>query len=607
MTTENLVPEPPLPTLQRLNATIPADLDAKSIAKAWFTTFARSVEGGDVQGVAKLFVDDGFWRDMLALTWDFRTFSGLPKITQFLADRLEIARPTAFALRDDAYLGLQRPYPDIAWINLFFDFETPVGIAFGIARLIPNANDEWKAHTVYTNLEDLKGFPEKIGPLRNAATNHSRWVEDRKREVEFVDKSPVVLIVGGGQSGLEVAARLKALDVATLVVEKNPRIGDNWRNRYNALCLHDPLANWLESYAEALELNVWTSSLVVNAVQDGDLWNVRISRGDGSERTFTVKHIVFATGFGLEESIVPAYPGMDSFNGQVLHSNQYKNAADHIGKKVVVIGASTSGVQALGILEAISDFNILIPAHDICADYYENGVGGSHLISYIYQNRDYRSDVTMYQRSSTYVMTTTNGWKVVAQGVYSEGGLPTDIADRLSASFPNHVTVSLAQRRTETIAELDKDLLDALRARGFQVNLGIQGTGFRLLVWLRMGGYYLDTGASQLIADGKIKLKHGSQLERFTETGLKFEDGSELPADVVIFATGLSDLRSEIRKIVGEEVFKKVKPVWGLDPEGEMNGVWRDLGAKGLWSMLEIKAMEEGIFGDRYSAKFEND
>ncbi|KAG6872056.1 hypothetical protein C0992_009938, partial [Termitomyces sp. T32_za158] len=206
------LPEPALPTLQKLKATIPANLDAKAVAKAWFTAFTQSIEAGDPQSVAKLFVDDGYWRDMLALTWDFRTFSGLPKITQFLADRLGSVRPSAFALRDDAYLALQQPYPDLAWINLFFDFETPTGIASGIARLVPTANGEWKAHTVYTNLEDLKGFPEKIGPLRDATPNHIKWASERKKEVEFVDKSPVVLIVGGGQSGLEVAARLKALD-----------------------------------------------------------------------------------------------------------------------------------------------------------------------------------------------------------------------------------------------------------------------------------------------------------------------------------------------------------------------------------------------------------
>ncbi|KAG6914606.1 hypothetical protein DXG01_016362 [Tephrocybe rancida] len=579
----NAFPEPPLPTLQRLNATIPDDLDAKTVAKAWFAAFARSAEAGDAQAVSQLFVDDAFWRDMLALTWDFRTFSGLPKITQFLTDRLGSARPTAFTLRDDTFLGLHRPYPDIAWINLFFDFQTATGIAFGIARLIPDANGEWKAHTVFTNLEDLKNFPEKIGPLRNAAPNHGKWVDDRKKEAEFKDTSPTVLIVGGGQSGLGVAARLKALDIPTLVVEKNQRIGDNWRNRYDALCLHDPLANWLENYAETLELNVWTSSSVINAAQEGDLWNVLIKRGDGSERTFTVRHVVFATGLGSNDDDFPKLPGMDTFKGQILHSSRHKSAADHLGKKVVVVGAGTS-------------------SHDICVDYFEQGV-----------------DVTMLQRGPTYIMSTTNGWKVSMGGVYSEDGLPTHIADRLTASFPHHFNIGLAQRTTKAIAELDRDLLDSLRARGFKLTDGIQGTGFGLLARSKAGGYYLDTGASKLIADGKIKLKNGSPIASFTETGFKFEDGSELAADVVVFATGLGDSSDHIRRICGDEVSKNLKPVWGLDPEGELKGVWRDIGVKGLWLMLgnlamcrfhskhvalQIKAMEERVFGERYSAAY---
>lgn len=178
---------------------------------------------------------------MLALTWDFRTFSTLPAITQFLTDRLSTMHPTAFSLRDDAYLGLQQPFPDVAWVHMMFDFETDAGIAFGIARLVPTSDGTWKAHTVYTNLEGLKGFPEMIGPLRNPNPNHGKWEEDRRREREFEDREPTVVIIGGGQCGLDMAARLKCLSVPSLLVEKNPRIGDSWRNRYEALCLHDPV------------------------------------------------------------------------------------------------------------------------------------------------------------------------------------------------------------------------------------------------------------------------------------------------------------------------------------------------------------------------------
>ena len=239
------IPNTPLPTLDRLNATVSDDVDAKSVAKAWFDVFSTHLSSGDVQSTSQLFVQDAFWRDFLSLTWDLRTFSGLPTITKFLNDRLGSTKPRAFKLREDAYLELQRPAPDLAWINFFFDFETEIGIASGIVRLVPTANGEWKAHTVFTNLEDLKGFPEKVGPLRNYAPHHEKWADARKKEIEFVEKDPAVLIIGGGHSGLELAARLKALDVSTLVVEKNARIGDNWRNRYEALCLHGPVCEHL--------------------------------------------------------------------------------------------------------------------------------------------------------------------------------------------------------------------------------------------------------------------------------------------------------------------------------------------------------------------------
>lgn len=98
-----------------------------------------------------------------------------------------------------------------------------------------------EAHVVYTNLEGLKGYPEKIGELRNMDQVHGdEWQERRYRESNFIDSEPAVVVIGGGQAGLEIAARLKYLDVPTLVVERHLRIGDTWRKRYDALCLHNP-------------------------------------------------------------------------------------------------------------------------------------------------------------------------------------------------------------------------------------------------------------------------------------------------------------------------------------------------------------------------------
>ncbi|TFK70710.1 FAD/NAD(P)-binding domain-containing protein [Pluteus cervinus] len=433
-----------LPTLDILNATLPAEIDAIGIASTWLDTFTSRIAALDVGGITDLFIPhECWWRDILALTWDFRTFKGSSRISQFLSDRLHLTSPTNFKLRPEL-TKFHQPFPDLAWVQLIFDFETDIGLGFGIARLVPTSSGEWKAHVVFTNLEELKGHPEKTGPLRNFSPDHGQWETSRLAEKEFRDSDPTVLIIGGGHGGLVTAARLKVAGISALIVEKNETIGDNWRNRYESLCLHDPvwydhlpylpfpptwpvytpakkLAGWLQNYAEALELNVWTSSQVTKAIQDdAGKWRVTVRKPDGRDRVFVVNHLIFATGFGPSRGNLPQYPGMDKFKGQLLHSSQHKKAADHAGKKVVVIGACTS-------------------SHDICQDCYQHGV-----------------DVTMFQRSSTYVISVENRFKVAVSRLYSEAAPPTHIADRLSASFPNYMSIGLSQRSAKAIAELDK-------------------------------------------------------------------------------------------------------------------------------------------------------
>ncbi|OBZ79359.1 putative indole-3-pyruvate monooxygenase YUCCA8 [Grifola frondosa] len=594
-------PQPSLPTLDKLGVqSIPADLDVKKVASAWLQALSQHVSSNDIDGILDLFVDDPWWRDMLALTWEFRTFHGRAIVKKFLQDRLASSKFSSLKLVDAL---LETPYPDLAWIQGQFDFETDIGTGSGVFRLVPSSSGVWKGFTIYTNLESLKAFPESVGPRRNFLPNHGKWKSGRDHEKEFVESDPQVLIIGGGQSGLDVAARLKNLNVPTLVVEKNARIGDQWRYRYQALCLHDPvwydhmpylpfpptwpvytpaqkLANWLEYYAEALELNVWTSSTVTHAEQAADKkWIVTVQRGDGTERKFRVDHLIFAIGLGGGNPNIPNIPGQSEFQGQVLHSTEHKSARDHIGKKVVIIGASTS-------------------AHDIASDYVEHGV-----------------DVTMYQRDSVYVMSTKEGMPRMFGDIYWEDKYPVEVADRVNASIPIWIYKLLWQRITKDIAEADKATLDGLKKVGFKLNLGDDDAGFLTLAMRRGGGYYLDVGTSQLVIDGKIKLKSDSKLSRFTKTGLLFEDGSELPADVVLFATGFDSPALTIAKIVGEKVASQIKPLWGLNEEGELRTVWRDTGVPNLWFMmgnlswcrfhskhlaLQIKAQQEGILGTRY-------
>ena len=269
MSSQEIVNEPhpieaSLPTLSKLGTTVPTNVDATSVASTWLSSFAKVAETGDVEGVTSLLVESDFsssllpepfdttasssvslyWKDILALTWDLRTFEGTATIEAFLADRLTDAQIHNVKLSDDIKPQLQQPHPDLAWIQLLFTFETKIGFATGIARLVPvkiGDQVEWKGQSIFTTLDTLKGFPEKIGALRNPEPNHGKWEEARRKEVAFGGADPTVLVIGGGHSGLEVAARLKALDVPTLVIEKNKRIGDNWRDRYEALCLHDPV------------------------------------------------------------------------------------------------------------------------------------------------------------------------------------------------------------------------------------------------------------------------------------------------------------------------------------------------------------------------------
>ena len=234
MTSTTDIQSASLPTLEKLGVSVPPNVDAAGVAQTWFETFANYVQTANVDGILSQLVDDAFWRDILALTWDFRTFYSHNHIRQFLVDRLATTKLSNLQL-DTKSATLGRPYPDIAWVQAFFTFSTAVGTGSGILRLVPTtpSGREWKAHTIFTSLEGLHGFPELTGPLREHDPKFGTWPElrRRERECEGPDQQPVVIIAGGGQSGLELAARLKYLGIKTLIVEREARIGDLWRKR----------------------------------------------------------------------------------------------------------------------------------------------------------------------------------------------------------------------------------------------------------------------------------------------------------------------------------------------------------------------------------------
>ncbi|KIJ06743.1 hypothetical protein PAXINDRAFT_91548, partial [Paxillus involutus ATCC 200175] len=495
---------------------------------------------------------------------------------------------------------IQRLFPDLVLLRLCFEFGTKVGKGTAVCYLAPVPGSKWKAYSLFTCLESLNDFPEQIGSLRKRTIEHGTWEEGRRQEVELVNGDPTVIVIGAGHTGLEIAARLKYIGIPHLVVDKNARVGDSWRHRYKALCLHDTvwynqtpylqfpptwpvyspatkLAGWLEGYASYLELNVWTSSTVTKAEWNNETktWTVEIDRAGKEAWVLKVKHLVFATGFRGRPTM-PDLPGKSDFKGEIVHSAQFTSAENYIGKKAVVVGACNSG-------------------HDVAQDFFNYGV-----------------DITMYQRSSTFVVSATAAAELF--GAYFKDGFPTDLADIYSSSLPNAVLRRINQRTVPYTAQTtDKSvaILDGLAKVGFKTNLGAYGAGVIPALYERSGGFYMDTGTSQHIINGDIKIKSGGSIERLTETGLKFADGSELEADIIVFATGYGDPRDSMRAICGPEVADKVLPIWCLDGEGESSGVWRNCGHDGLWFgvgnlalsrfhslhlTMQIAAIEGGMF-----------
>ena len=216
----------------------------------------------------------------------------------------------------------------------------------------------------------------------------------------------------------------------------------------------------------------------------------------------------------------------------------------------------------------------------------------------------------MVQRSSTYVMSSENGIAVLFAGVYEEGGPPVEDADMMFSSLPFPLVGELHKQATRVLADLDRELLAGLEKAGFKVDFGDDGSGLFMKYLTRGGGYYIDVGASQLVADGKIKIKQGVEIDRFTRDGVVFSDGTSSDADVVVLATGYQNMRESARQLLGDAVADRCSPVWGLDDEGELRTIWRRSGHDRLWFMggnlqqartyskflaLQIKADEENL------------
>ena len=575
----------------------------KELVEQWLEQLDAALQSKDQASIASLFAPDGHWRDLIAFTWSITPSQGSNDIAALMTDKQATAKARGFAIAEGRTPPRRVQRAGIEVIEAIVQFETEVGRGFGVVRLL--AEDPAKAFQLMTGLHELKGFEEKIGKRRPTGEAFSRnfggtnWKEQRIAAQAYADREPAVLVVGGGQAGLSLAARLGRVGVDTLIVDRLPRVGDCWRTRYHSLALHndtqnnhlpympfppswptylpkDMVADWFEAYAWAMELNFWTGTELIRAAYDADAgrWNAVVRRDGGSERILHPRHLVFANGL-VGSPHIPELPGLKDFKGDVLHTTQFTNGAQWRGKKALVIGTGTSG-------------------HDVAQDLHANGC-----------------DTTIVQRGPTMVVSIDPSAKLT-YGIYN--GVPIEDGDLLAATNTKPVVKRNLQTLTARMLEIDRKTNEALIARGFKFTAGEDGAGHQWMVRTRYGGYYLDAGCSQLIIDGEIGLLQYEEIERFVETGALLKTGSDLPADLIVLATGFVRQEVVMATILGEQMTEKVGPVWGFGPDGEMSNMWKRTAQEGLWFVggsfancrtysryvaLQIKAIEEGILPRR--------
>jgi putative flavoprotein involved in K+ transport len=561
---------------------------------------------GDIAAAVDLFQEDCYWRDLVAFTWNIRTMEGKDAIAAMLKAQLSSVKPSNWALHD---WGASE---DGGVVTGWFTFETGPARGFGLMRV-----KDGKIWTFLTSMTELKGYEEPMGSERPLGAKHGAgkhrktWAEERQEEERTLgyETQPYVVIIGGGQGGIALGARLRQLGVPALIIEKNARPGDSWRNRYKSLCLHDPvwydhlpylpfpanwpvfspkdkIGDWLEMYVKVMEVPYWASTTAKSARYDEAKkeWTVVVER-DGREITLRPKQLVLATGMSGKANI-PTFPGMEKFRGDQHHSSRHPGPDAYKGKKAVVIGSNNS-------------------AHDICAALWENDV-----------------DVTMVQRSSTHIVKSDTLMEIGLGALYSEqavrNGIDHHKADMIFASVPYAILHEFQIPLYEQMKERDKDFYEGLEKAGFWLDWGADGSGLFMKYLRRGSGYYIDIGASQLIIDGKIKLKRG-QVKAIDETGVVLDDGTHLDADVIVYATGYGSMNGWAADLISEEVADKVGKVWGLgsntpkDPgpwEGEQRNMWKPTQQEALWFhggnlhqsrhyslylALQLKARKEGI------------
>jgi putative flavoprotein involved in K+ transport len=579
---------------------------ARDCAENWLAAFETALTARDEARIGTLFHQDSHWHDILAFTWHLTPVAGRYNIASRLAAEQARTAAHGFHLPPGRKPPRQVKRLGIDSIEAIFEFATADGRGAGVIRLAPapDGGDAMKAWLLSTTLESLAGHEEKIGANRPTGAAYSRnfggdnWADVRRKASTYEAREPVVLVIGGAQAGLSIAARLNQLDVDTLVVEQWPRIGDSWRKRYHSLALHnsihlnhlpymefpptwpkyipkDMLGNWFEFYADAMEINCWTDTEFVGGTWDEitQCWTARLKCSDGSQRVVRPRHLVFANGVS-SYPMIPDLPGLQDFKGTVIHSEGFESGAGWEGKQALVLGTGSS-------------------ANDIALDLYSHNV-----------------HTTLIQRGSTTVVSIDPSARL-NEAIWDEGG-PLEDCDLIVSSATPPLIIKAYKSVVQRMLQLDKAMIEGLKGIGFKHDIGEDETGHQMKYFRRGGGYNLDAGSSALMIKGEIGLLQYDRIERFTASGALLKDGSTVPADLLVLATGYYPQIELVRRALGPAMVERIGPVWGIGADGELANMFKRTPQQGLWFIagglaqcriyskylaLQIKAMELGKLG----------
>ncbi|KAK3897970.1 hypothetical protein C8A05DRAFT_38453 [Staphylotrichum tortipilum] len=594
--------------------------EATARAQAALDTLNTALAFNDVEALEQCFhKPQAYWKDVLVLTWHFRTFTGAGTIAASLLGLMAL-RGLEGLVTMDGEARFSPPTPTLQFIDCSISFKTtkPAVRGTGKIALVPIKDGEkveYKIWVLSTWINDLEEHPENPALLQSPSTTPA-GVEQFETDV---------LIMGGGNAGITLSARLKALGVDSLMLERNANVGDNWALRYECMRFHVPtsacelpfmpyhkhlhtphllsgtdIAEHLQRYVATLNLNIQTSARILSTAynQSTKRWTVRFSTPAG-QRAAVAKHLVQATGFCSQKPNMPPMADEGVYKGVSVHSASFKHAAtlEEAGvKSVLIIGSANT-------------------AFDILSD--------CHLSSL---------STTMLVRSPTYVVPLAYICDARCLGAYDLPNTPTAHLDRRFLTNPTIVDAHMMRGVLARLAAAEPSRYAALAAAGFPVvdSLNPEACLAHHLLE-RGGGHCVDVGGTGLVVEGKVGVRVGVEPVGWMEKGVRLSDGSVVEVDAVVWCTGFADknARGMAAEIMGGEpeevedgvmgpleIAARLDPTWGVDEEGEVRGMWkRHRFVENYWMVgghahhhrwhsrtvaLQIKAELEGILPPAY-------